>query len=102
MNIHFHASNKPRAQKALEELKSRYGDVSSEKADVIVVLGHNHNPPVPHLGSAIFLHIAKPGYGPTEGCAALAQTDLLAILAEARAGDLLCFAVDDRDVAPLI
>lgn len=70
--------------------------------DVIVVLGHNHNPPVPHLGSAIFLHIAKPGYGPTEGCAALAQTDLLAILAEARAGDLLCFAVDDRDVAPLI
>ena len=39
MNIHFHASNKPRAQKALEELKSRYGDVSSEKADVIVVLG---------------------------------------------------------------
>ena len=39
MNIHFHASNKPRAQKALEELKGRYGDVIPAKADVIVVLG---------------------------------------------------------------
>lgn len=63
--------------------------------DVIVVLGHNHNPPVPHLGSAIFLHIAKPEFTPTEGCAALTEADLLAILAEARPGDLLCFAQDD-------
>lgn len=64
--------------------------------DVIVVLGQNHNPPVPHMGSAIFLHIAKSGYTPTEGCAALNQTDLLAVLAEAQAGDLLCFVQDDE------
>jgi len=68
--------------------------------DVIVVLGHNHSPPIPHLGSAIFLHIAKPDYGPTEGCAALNQTDLLAVLAEAQPGDLLCFDQENGDVPP--
>lgn len=39
MKIAFHASKKPRAQKALEELKSRYKAVEPEKADVIVTLG---------------------------------------------------------------
>jgi L,D-peptidoglycan transpeptidase YkuD (ErfK/YbiS/YcfS/YnhG family) len=49
--------------------------------DVIVVLGHNDDPVVPGAGSAVFLHIAKPDYGPTEGCVALAKRDLLEILA---------------------
>ncbi len=48
--------------------------------DVLVVLGHNDDPPVPGLGSAIFLHVARPGYGPTEGCVALALNDLLELL----------------------
>ena len=29
------------------------------------------------MGSAIFLHVAKPGYPPTQGCIALARRDLL-------------------------
>ncbi|HYM33206.1 MAG TPA: L,D-transpeptidase family protein [Candidatus Cybelea sp.] len=48
--------------------------------DVIVVLGHNDDPPVPGLGSAIFLHVARADYRPTEGCVALALTDLLDVL----------------------
>lgn len=48
--------------------------------DVIVVLGHNDDPPVPGAGSAIFLHVARPDYGPTEGCVALALPDLLKVL----------------------
>ncbi len=48
--------------------------------DLIVVMGHNDDPPVPGAGSAIFTHIARPGYGPTEGCVALARADLLALL----------------------
>lgn len=48
--------------------------------DVIVELGHNDAPPVPGLGSAIFLHVAKPGYTATEGCIALAIEDLLEVL----------------------
>jgi L,D-peptidoglycan transpeptidase YkuD (ErfK/YbiS/YcfS/YnhG family) len=48
--------------------------------DVIVVLGHNDDPPVPGRGSAIFLHVARPDYAPTQGCVALALPDLLALL----------------------
>ncbi len=48
--------------------------------DLVAVLGHNDAPPRPGLGSAIFLHVASPGYGPTEGCVAVALADLRAIL----------------------
>ncbi len=48
--------------------------------DVIVELGHNDDPPRPGLGSAIFLHVARPDYASTEGCIALALPDLLATL----------------------
>jgi L,D-peptidoglycan transpeptidase YkuD (ErfK/YbiS/YcfS/YnhG family) len=48
--------------------------------DLIVVLGHNDDPPVPGLGSAIFLHVAREGYAPTEGCVALALPDLITLL----------------------
>ncbi len=48
--------------------------------DLIVPLGYNDDPVVPGKGSAIFLHVAKPGYGPTEGCVALEKADLLGIL----------------------
>lgn len=48
--------------------------------DVIVVMGYNDDPPVPGRGSAIFLHVAAPDGTPTEGCVALALSDLLAIL----------------------
>jgi len=51
--------------------------------DLIVVLGHNDDPPVPGFGSAIFLHIASPGYTTTEGCVALSREDLLEVLATA-------------------
>lgn len=57
--------------------------------DVIVVLAHNDHPAVPGLGSAIFLHCAKPGFPPTEGCVALARDDLLAVLARVAPGDAL-------------
>ena len=49
--------------------------------DVVVVVGHNDRPPVAHMGSAIFLHVARPDWGFTEGCVALALPDLLAVLA---------------------
>ena len=39
MKLGFFAGRKPRAQKALEELKSAYGFVEPEEADTIVVLG---------------------------------------------------------------
>jgi len=49
--------------------------------DVVVVLGWNDAPVRRHRGSAIFLHLARPGFPPTEGCIALAEPDLRAALA---------------------
>ena len=48
--------------------------------DIILVLGHNDNPPIADLGSAIFLHIARPNTAPTEGCVAVNQKDMLSLL----------------------
>ena len=48
--------------------------------DLVVVLGVNDQPRMRGRGSAIFLHSARPGYAPTEGCVALRQRDLLRVL----------------------
>ena len=49
--------------------------------DLVGVLGWNDAPVVRGRGSAIFLHVARPDYAPTEGCVALSRADLLAALA---------------------
>ena len=52
--------------------------------DVVVVLGYNDAPPTPGRGSAIFLHLARPGLTPTEGCIALDLPHLIELLALGR------------------
>ncbi len=49
--------------------------------DIVVVLGWNDDPVRRERGSAIFLHVARPDHAPTEGCVALAEADLRAVLA---------------------
>ena len=44
--------------------------------DLIVPLGYNDDPPTPGAGSAIFLHVARPDFTPTEGCLAVSLPDL--------------------------
>ena len=58
-----------------------------EVYDLVVVLGHNDDPVVDGAGSAIFMHIAREDYTPTEGCVALAREDLERLLAMAGPGD---------------
>ena len=60
--------------------------------DFVVVLGHNDDPPVAEAGSCIFLHLAKPGYAPTEGCVALSRADMETFLRLARPGDSVSIA----------
>lgn len=48
--------------------------------DVVVVIGYNDVPRVRHRGSAIFMHIARSGLRPTEGCVALSARDLRRLL----------------------
>jgi L,D-peptidoglycan transpeptidase YkuD (ErfK/YbiS/YcfS/YnhG family) len=50
--------------------------------DLIVVVGYNDAPVIAGHGSAIFLHLAREDYAPTEGCIAFSREDLLAILKE--------------------
>ena len=58
--------------------------------DLVLEVGYNDHPPVPGLGSAIFLHVARPAYdSPTAGCIALAINDLLEIVRDLGPGDML-------------
>lgn len=54
--------------------------------DIVVVLSHNTRPRVRGLGSAIFMHLARPGFTATEGCVALDIRALRLLLAHARKG----------------
>jgi L,D-peptidoglycan transpeptidase YkuD (ErfK/YbiS/YcfS/YnhG family) len=64
--------------------------------DLLAVLGHNDAPPVPGAGSAIFLHLAKSDFSPTEGCVALGSEDLSELLARATPGDALAVRLAPR------
>lgn len=57
--------------------------------DLILVLGHNDDPPQAGAGSAIFLHCKRGDYEPTEGCIALDPADVRRLLCRARPGDWL-------------
>ena len=47
--------------------------------DIVCVLNYNTSPVIPGRGSAIFLHIAKPGFLGTEGCVAIEKKPLIEI-----------------------
>ena len=48
--------------------------------DIIVVIDYNINPIKRKKGSAIFLHVARKNYKPTNGCIALSKKDLRYLL----------------------
>jgi len=60
--------------------------------DVIVVIGYNTDPVVAGAGSAIFLHVARPDFSPTEGCIAVARPVLIALLGLLGAGSTITIA----------
>lgn len=44
--------------------------------DIILVINYNLNPIVKHIGSAIFVHIAKKKYQATKGCIAISKKNM--------------------------
>lgn len=60
--------------------------------DLVVVIGYNDAPPVPGRGSAIFLHVADPDYGPTLGCVSIALPALLELVARCGPGTTIAIA----------
>ena len=57
--------------------------------DTVVELGYNDDPPVAGRGSAIFIHVARPDYAPTQGCVALSINALHQVLAMIESGETL-------------
>jgi L,D-peptidoglycan transpeptidase YkuD (ErfK/YbiS/YcfS/YnhG family) len=49
--------------------------------DFIIEIDHNTRPRVAGRGSAVFIHIARPGFAPTAGCVALTMPSLRRLLA---------------------
>lgn len=57
--------------------------------DLVGILGHNDDPPIAGMGSAIFLHLARDGFTPTEGCIALGIEDMLELMRLAQPGSAI-------------
>ncbi|MFM2422706.1 MAG: hypothetical protein RL291_1236 [Pseudomonadota bacterium] len=55
--------------------------------DLVLVLDANIKPRRRGLGSAIFAHVARDGFKPTEGCIAFRWRDLLRVVRYLRPGD---------------
>jgi len=49
--------------------------------DLVIELDHNTRPRIAGRGSAVFVHVARPGFAPTIGCVALAAKALKTLLA---------------------
>ena len=48
--------------------------------DIILVLNFNMNPVKKNKGSAIFIHVAKKNFQPTQGCIALNKSELIKLV----------------------
>jgi L,D-peptidoglycan transpeptidase YkuD (ErfK/YbiS/YcfS/YnhG family) len=51
--------------------------------DLFVELDHNTRPRIAGRGSAVFVHVARPGFAPTAGCVALTAAALRRLIARA-------------------
>jgi len=57
--------------------------------DLCLVLDWNVTERRRHRGSAIFLHLIRPGYEPTAGCIAVSRRDMIRILPHLRRGTVV-------------
>jgi L,D-peptidoglycan transpeptidase YkuD (ErfK/YbiS/YcfS/YnhG family) len=48
--------------------------------DYVIEIGWNDRPAIPGKGSAIFFHLARAGYLPTQGCVAVSKGDMRKLL----------------------
>ena len=48
--------------------------------DLVIEIDHNTRPRIARHGSAVFIHVARPGFTPTAGCVALDKRRLFGLL----------------------
>ncbi|ODN72112.1 L,D-transpeptidase family protein [Methylobrevis pamukkalensis] len=64
--------------------------------DIVLVMDANVTRRVRGRGSAIFLHLARDGFRPTEGCVALRRGDMLRLLSKIRTGTRIVIGRHER------
>jgi len=69
--------------------------------DLFVPLGYNDDPVVAGMGSAIFLHVARPDYAPSAGCITLKKADLIKVLKEADPTSAVDITIPVMEVEPV-
>jgi len=73
-----------RYNRAIHAPAGRAGDRlrrTDQLYDLIIEIDHNTRPRVARRGSAVFIHIARPGLAPTAGCVAMPSPRLRQLLA---------------------
>ena len=55
--------------------------------DLVLVINYNISPTIAYNGSAIFIHIAKRNFEPTNGCIAIKKNDFKEILITLKPSD---------------
>lgn len=60
--------------------------------DLVLVIDHNQRPRIAGRGSAVFVHLARPGFKATEGCVALRRADMTRLLARLKPGAVIDIA----------
>ena len=70
--------------------------------DLLAVLAYNEQPRIKGRGSAIFMHVARAGYAPTEGCVALALAHLARLIARLRPGAVIEIGAGARKKRPAL
>ncbi|KZE34675.1 L,D-transpeptidase family protein [Chelatococcus daeguensis] len=68
--------------------------------DRVLDIRYNRGPIRPGRGSAIFMHLARPGFAPTAGCVALRRADLDRLLPRLGPRTLLVIGNDPRRSCP--
>jgi len=66
--------------------------------DIVGILDWNIRPRASYRGSAIFLHLCRPGYRPTAGCIALEPEDLKRLLAICSRNPVFIVAAANRKI----
>jgi L,D-peptidoglycan transpeptidase YkuD (ErfK/YbiS/YcfS/YnhG family) len=69
--------------------------LESHLYDLVVIIGHNDDPIVKGAGSAVFVHVARDNFAPTEGCIAFTRDDLLTILSRVGTSDAIEIRIAD-------
>ena len=93
---------KPATYNTWVESKTKIGGehlIDYYQYDYAMAVGHNTNPQIPGLGSAIFVHVKAKDHWTTGGCISLEEDAMIELLKRARNGAWIIIVKNAADVA---